>query len=556
MEEIARTALDVNPDSAEAPCYIRHGSEPRSPIKKAKSGVNITQDDTELLSLLGYYTSHGAIPSAPSSSRGPLLPPLFRAEIERRLAEGQISSAVAHYYLNLLSLGDSRQVPGQSMRPSLLEAVLTEDVHNLSRQDTPGYGWRPIGIIGKGAYGCVILWEKRQRYGRPIRLAVKDSLCSSFFKDYCSEGHLTRRLNDIGSKNVINVVEWKYIDPSLNSAGDGTVIRSEPKNRICFEYAEYSDLRRLEDWYRLRRLILPEAFIWHVLCSMACALFYCRHGTASLPYKAGWDAIVHGDVKQANIFMTVPDEETNQMYPCIKLADFGFAYTLGGSMTAVQHYRSRPIYGTDGYIAPEIEDQTPETIGRRRLPSELHGPHSDIYSLGMTCKNLLSLVDLHKPAETRHKRSKSGFEVPPGDCQGTTTYYSTHLRVLLDRCTAQDPRNRPKTSKLYQEAKAQMGLHLAMAKTEAAAARRECGARFFHSQLLYTPEDQVRYDTDLMFRDHYSRVNLSQLQALLEEKMPLRESSESPSLLSKHLFATDKGKSKPLERLVRALLRN
>ena len=244
--------------------------------------------------------------------------------------------------------------------------------------------------------------------------------------------------------------------------------------------------------------------------------------------------------------MTSPDNEVHRQYPGIKLADFGLAYTLGGPVVAVQHYRSCLEYGTSGYIAPEIEDHTPEQSRRRRMPHELHGPHSDIYSLGMTCKNLLNLVAFHRPTAASHHRSQSG----PGQAistQGLTAFYSRELRDLLDRCTARDPRDRPKTYKLYLEAKAQMELHRDIAEAEAARTAVD-GTRFFHSCVLYTKEDQVRYETDSTFREQYAKANLQFLWALIEEQEATKKLR--PQYLSHNSFGAEKSKNR-LQSLLR-----
>ena len=125
----------------------------------------------------------------------------------------------------------------------------------------------------------MILWEKQRQHSVPLKIAAKDCLCSPFYKDYCAEAQLTRRLNDIGCKNVINVVEWTYIKRPTYRSGDGIHCSTNPKNRICYEFAEHSDLRSLERWYKSQGLIFPEPFIWHILYSVANALCYCRHGT-------------------------------------------------------------------------------------------------------------------------------------------------------------------------------------------------------------------------------------------------------------------------------------
>lgn len=77
------------------------------------------------------------------------------------------------------------------------------------------------------------------------------------------------------------------------------------------------------DW-SANRLILPEAFLWHVFHSMVNALCYCCYGTnKQSSYRGGWDGIVHMDIKPENMLLATPDQTTHRLYPCVKLADFG-----------------------------------------------------------------------------------------------------------------------------------------------------------------------------------------------------------------------------------------
>ena len=489
-------------------------------------------DEEEILVLLGHSPLASPLSSEPVAGYHSFLhnhnalqisgalPHGFRRELERRWKDGRISTSVARYYLNTLAQGDSKRVPGQGSKPSLLKALLTEDIGTLAKEKPPGQAWRPLRTIGRGAYGSVILWERPRKDAPPLRIASKDSLCSSFFRDYCSEAQLTRRLNDKGCNNVINVVEWAYIDNPRKQAGD---VGTEPRHRIAYEYAEHSDLRRLERWYKSRGLILPEAFIWHILYSVANALCYCRHGTNAVPHnQAGWDSIVHGDIKQDNLFMTAPDSKIHHLYPRLKLADFGLAYTLGGSVPAVQYFKSMYAYGTEGYIAPEINDQTPEKHGRRRMPHELHGPHSDIYSLGMTCKNLMSLVQSSKakstsqPAQDFHAVAKSNIAIKDPCLEDL---YSEKLREIVNRCIAKDSRDRPKTFRLYQESRTQMEWHRNnLYAGHAVVNSGISAANPYGGQVLYSKEDQVRYEADPIFRGQYQKTNLEPLWALVAEQ--------------------------------------
>ena len=260
--------------------------------------VPTSSDEREILSLLGERISYDKCLVTSPPNLSPKVPEEFRLEVEQRWAQGRLSDAVAYYYLHKMTSGDSLRAPGQNGRPSLLSAVLNEDIQALARQNEAGFGWQPKRVIGKGASGSVILWEKQSEHGLPLRMAAKDCLCSPFYKDYCAEAQLTRRLNDLGCKNVISVVEWAYIKKPTYRTEGGAVYWTMPKNRICYEFAEHSDLRSLEKWYRSQGLIFPEPFIWHILYSIANTLCYCRHGTNTLPSKVRFNHDSHKVIKR------------------------------------------------------------------------------------------------------------------------------------------------------------------------------------------------------------------------------------------------------------------
>ena len=446
----------------------------------------------QLLALLGQRSLKTEMGDPPSRTAVPI-PIDFRQEVEGLLKLGLMTSSAANYYVNVLPLADSRYLPTFGGRPSIVNPILEDDIgtviKRLRSEEAPIQGWRPTKIIGKGAYGAVTLWEKPRAGGRTLKLARKDTNASTFFRDYCTEGHLTRRLNDVGCRNVISVVEFGvFKNGPLNeeTRNRGSL---PPRIRICYEYAEFRNLQRLQSWYKKHELVLPEAFIWHILYSMANALAFCRHGTNQGTDKH-WDTIVHGDIKQCNILLAAPEDGSNPLYPTLKLADFGLAFTLGGPVLDVQQFRSSLTCGTNGYIAPEILDKTPEQEGRRRKPYELTGPHSDIFSLGITCKQLTSLADAHQ-----------------------TSFYSLELRNLIEQCMAANPKNRPKTSRLLHSTEEKARQYQREAILEAAAATHVCNARFYPSQVLYTREEQERFEKEETFRSHYSRANLARVWA-------------------------------------------
>lgn len=433
------------------------------------------------------------------------LPPAFRDEIHERWLDSEMDNATATYYLDTFTLADSTSVPGQNGRPSEFgDALKDEDARMPTTSYTTmstGQGWHASNKIGDGTYGSIILWVYPRANGPPLRAAIKDAACSSFFRDYCAEASLTRRLNETGCKNVIRVLEWAFVP-----ANDFR--QTYPRHRIAYEFAEHLDLGSLYQWYQSQGLIFPEPFIWHVLCSIATALQFCRHGHASLPGRQGWDAVVHGDIKCENILLTAVDQDRQpEDYPPIKLADFRLAHTLGASVTSVQRFVTRQARGTIGYVAPEMGQRTPEE-DRRRRPHELHGPHSDIYALGMTCKKLLKLVEF----------SPSG--TAPGSSLDLTQVYSPELRNLLDQCVAPDSRDRPKTHGLFTYAAATM--HRMLQAGFESSKDAEGRLRPYHSLVLFTSYGRQRWNNDPQFRQAHLDGNCFSLRRMVREEAARR----------------------------------
>ena len=70
------------------------------------------------------------------------------------------------------------------------------------------------------------------------------------------------------------------------------------------------------------------------------------------------------DIKPENMLLAAPDLDTHQLYPCVKLADFGqhpihttskntnragLAHTIGVSVAEIRYFKSAgPSVGTEG----------------------------------------------------------------------------------------------------------------------------------------------------------------------------------------------------------------
>ena len=88
-----------------------------------------------------------------------------------------------------------------------------------------------------------------------------------------------------------------------------------------------------------------------------------------------------------------------------------------------------------------------------------------------------------------------------------------------------------------------MELHREIAYAEAEFARISSDeSKFFHSCVLFKMEDQVRYDTDYVFRERYCKANLQFLWAFVAEQEAAKKFR--PQYKTHNSFSAEKGKSK------------
>ncbi|KAL8926998.1 MAG: hypothetical protein Q9208_002543 [Pyrenodesmia sp. 3 TL-2023] len=401
------------------------------------------------------------------------------------------NTEIYDYYNQLGRSNEDAPAVDSKSRTLDLRHVLQEDA--LTRQDD-GTGvtrWVKKGEIARGAFGKVYLWERQGLSGEPpSRMVVKDSQTSNFWHDYHAEGELIRQLNERGCKNVVTVLEWLY-KPASSS--------HKAFVRTCYEYAEHGDLGDIGLFYRTRQLLLPEAFLWHIFWSMANALCYCRHGTnQSDKTMPGWDTIVHGDVKPANMLLTPPDDSVDGLYPTIKLCDFGASFATPESIPKVRAWKSTFQYGTSGFWAPEVETAKPrENVPGKFRPVaayRIHGSHSDVYSLGAVIDQLM---DLRFSALQNH---------PDFDNPHVIDYYSPELRALVKACRKTQVYSRPAIYDVYQQTSEVKWREAAL--TEANSVRI---GRPYQSQVLFSKADRARFDNDPGFRHSYRKTNRAPL---------------------------------------------
>lgn len=391
---------------------------------------------------------------------------------------------------------EGAKVLASRIAPDSIFRILAADASNDQTDQDSVHQWRrrkePIGTGGQAA---VWLWEKlptSDNGDELLRVAVKDVLLNEFWKDQPTEGILLRKLHDVGCKTVVTVYDWIYKEASRSS--------ENPIVRIVEEYAEHGDLESVIRFYEQNRLVLPEAFLWHVFWSGANALCYCRHGTTNSPETIeGWDPMTHMDIKPTNFLMARPDASLSELYPSIKMSDFGAAYTLPETgYDRLRGWKSTWTFGTRGFRAPEVEHMIRPKQGSFSpvQPSALHGSHTDIYSLGQT---IFTLMDRSARAVRDHDGNHD---------QHVLSYYSKPLIDLMTWCTQRPINKRPSAYELFQKTLEGMKKYQRIAKKEQADAENGWP---FHSQVLYTEESQMDHRRELILRLKYESVNRAPL---------------------------------------------
>lgn len=237
--------------------------------------------------------------------------------------------------------------------------------------------WEPYALLGKGGFGSVDAWKKRNPENREIvdELAVKTmhfqsqrAITLSVWgngqgpEDLLEEAVIQRQLNDAESENIVHLRGYKYFksrnDANANN-GRGFQVPMGKEFKLYLEYAPYDTLESLRRKYRYYHQYLPEAFLWHVFDSLASAALTVRQCPQhNLPYPNAENApkgnasLVHFDLKLENIFLGYPEPyglRGNRGgtrfydYPTIKLGDFGLMTFVNqdndGSVAALKNPR-------------------------------------------------------------------------------------------------------------------------------------------------------------------------------------------------------------------------
>jgi tRNA A-37 threonylcarbamoyl transferase component Bud32 len=200
-------------------------------------------------------------------------------------------------------------------------------------------GYRLLRQLGRGAMAEVYLAEQISLSRQVAFKVLRSSLATD--ATYVQRFHQeARAAAQLVHANIVQIYEVGCV---------------EGVHFIAQEYVQGSNLAEL-----LARRGVPD---------LAKVIAVMRQVTAAL-HKAAEQGIVHRDIKPENIMLAASGE--------VKVADFGLARPYGQDASAANLTQIGVTMGTPLYMSPE-------QVEGRHLD-----PRSDIYSLGVTCYQMLS----------------------------------------------------------------------------------------------------------------------------------------------------------------------
>jgi len=232
--------------------------------------------------------------------------------------------------------------------------------------------------------------------------------------DICLPGHAARELRILqhltrcAGEDPTNLVRLYAMEDGARHPHDIPWIMTE--------HCDAGTLAHMMTMCEDEQVNFPEPFLWHVFQSLAQAARFCHS-----------NGVVHRDITLTNVF--VQNAQANDIYPSIKLADFGCAVTRDDLETLSI---GELFPGNPRYMPPEGCEANPSC---------------DIYQLG-----LVMLCMFMREAEPTE--ALADFYSNQG-CQT----YSPELRNLIHWCLSKNAKDRPSADVLVrkiEESRSQM----------------------------------------------------------------------------------------------------
>ncbi|OQN97051.1 hypothetical protein B0A48_16855 [Cryoendolithus antarcticus] len=311
-------------------------------------------------------------------------------------------------------------------------AILYQGVHAAET-------WHEHAPLGAGAYGVVAAFARSDDNQTLIdRCGVKDSYAPSVWAwnemrswtGYPVQPGAAPIIAEVGAMEALRPARSKHI-VEIRSATENLARR---RYRIYMEYCGRGDLLGPFEHYDRRGRPVPEPAVWAVLWMLTEAFLVLDQGHPTIPV-AGWQPIVHRDIKLGNIMLggdTLDfDEKTSpfQLYPVLKIGDFGMAIQEDANAPVVAAYRT----GTNGSQSPEQQPGCPYPQTSK----------TNVFVLGVTVMGLMWLETHRSPAAWKNWIGRERLPTTP-----SWNHYSVELRTLVTECVSTLPDNRPRLQAL------------------------------------------------------------------------------------------------------------
>ncbi|TIB39672.1 hypothetical protein E3P86_01013 [Wallemia ichthyophaga] len=268
----------------------------------------------------------------------------------------------------------------------------------------PSQIYKPLHIVGKGAYGSV--WKGCHLHtGFVVAIKVIDfdlsgntSAIDDDVADIQREVSVLSRLRDVDNKNVT-----RYYGCHLEGS----------KLWIIMDYAGGGSVRTLMK----AQPRLDERFVVVIVRECLYAL--------SFLHKSG---IIHRDIKAANILINSVGR--------VLLCDFGVSASLPSASS-----KRTTFIGTPYWMAPEVIAHGADAVNGREYDSK-----ADIWSLGITIYEMCQ----GRPPLSDQEAMKAIFLItrsPPARLPDDGKY-SREMRELVGSCLVSDPKSRPSADEL------------------------------------------------------------------------------------------------------------
>lgn len=219
---------------------------------------------------------------------------------------------------------DSGLIPGRPSNSRSWKAplALTPFFQNVSsmRRSRFGeaYSYKNQGQIGSGGFGNCFLLERST--DKTLRV------CKVQQRAYCY------KLDDYEDGPTEASILHDILPPHDRILRLHEVIVQSHTVQLYYDFYDGGDLNQLIRSYRDSWQQIPEEFLWHAYQQISEALAFIHHGydrRMLCPPPANWTSIIHGDVKDKNIFLGPPDllssDPLAREYPSLVLGDFGLA---------------------------------------------------------------------------------------------------------------------------------------------------------------------------------------------------------------------------------------